>query len=99
MWYNKATFNSDFMTLYHYIKKRPYLIWYTKNYKGLTAEAIVEATLNYGDWDDVQKLIGILGMKKTASIFKKESAHRRCNYRPEVKNYFQLYFKKRTAYA
>ena len=82
------------MTLYHFIKKRPGLIWYTKNYKGLTADAIVEATLNYGDWDDVQTLIGILGIKKTAKIFKKNAAHRRCNYRPEVKNYFTLYFNK-----
>lgn len=86
------------MTLENFIKKRPSLIWYTKNYKGLTAEVIVEATLNYGDWHDVQTLIGILGIKKTAKIFKKESMRKRCNYRPEVKNYFQLYFKK-YAYA
>ena len=94
MWYNKATFNSDFMTLYHFIKKRPHLIWYTKNYKGLTAEAIVEATLNYGDWDDVQKLIGILGLKKTARIFQKQAKQKRCNYHEKSKYYFSLYFKK-----
>lgn len=82
------------MTIHDFIKKRKYLIWYTKNYRGLTAEAIVEATLNYGDWDDVQKLISILGIKKTAAIFKKQAKQKRCNYEPEIKNYFQLYLKK-----
>lgn len=85
------------MKLNEFIKKRPYLIWYTKNYDGLSAESIVEATLNYGDWDDVQKLIRILGMRRTAEIFRKKSKKSRmgrCNYRPEIKNYFQLYFNK-----
>ena len=82
------------MTLENFIKKRPSLIWYTKNYKGLTAEAIVEATLNYGDWHDVQTLIGILGIKKTAGIFKKQAKQKRCNYHEKSKHYFSLYFKK-----
>lgn len=82
------------MQLGAFIKKRPYLIWYTRNYEGLSPESIVEAVLNYGDWDDFQKLVKILGIKKIASIFRKESRRRRCNYRPEIKNYFQLYFYK-----
>lgn len=83
------------MTINDFIKKRPYLIWYTNDYKHLSKEAIVEAVLNYGDWDDVKKMFSILGMKKTAAIFKKQTTgHRRINYRPEIKNYFSLYFKK-----
>ena len=82
------------MKLSEYIKKRPYLIWYTKNYEGLSTESIVEAALNYGDWDDVQKLIKILGIKRTAAIFRKKSKQKRCNYEPKVKHYFQLYFSK-----
>lgn len=82
------------MTLENFIKKRPSLIWYTKNYKGLTAEAIVEATLNYGDWDDVQALIKILGIKRTAKIFQKQANQKRCNYHEKSKHYFLLYFKK-----
>jgi len=80
-----------------FIKKRPYLIWYTKNYDQLSAESIVEAVLNYGDWDDVQGLIKILGMKKTAEIFWRKSKpdkFGRQNYRPEIKHYFKLYFDK-----
>ena len=85
------------MTIKEFIKKRPYLIWYTKNYEGLSAESIVEATLNYGDWDDVQALIKILGIKKTAEIFRKKSKPSkigRQNYDPKIKNYFSLYFNK-----
>ena len=76
------------------IKKKPYLIWYTKNYDGLNDEAVVEAVLNYGDWDDVQELISILGIKKTARIFRKQARQKRCNYYPSTKHYFQLYFRK-----
>lgn len=86
------------MQLGAFIKKRPYLIWYTRNYEGLSPESIVEAVLNYGDWDDVQKLIGILGIKKTAIIFQKQIKQKRCNYHKKSKHYFSLYFKKH-AYA
>lgn len=68
-------------------------MWYVKNPAELSDESIVEHTLNYGDWDDVQKLIAIMGMKKMARIFKKQISGWRTNYRPEIKNYFDLYFK------
>jgi len=77
-----------------FIKKSPYLIWHTKNYDNLSADAIVEAVLNFGSFDDVKKMIKILGIKKAAAIFKKGANQKRCNYRPEIKNYFQLYFDK-----
>jgi len=82
------------MTINDFIKKRPYLVWYTKNYDNLSEEAIVEAVLNYGDFDDVRKMIKTLGIKKTAAIFRKKSRQKRCNYRPEIKNYFNFYFDK-----
>lgn len=81
------------MKLSNFIKKRPYLVWYTKNYDGLSPESVVEATLNYGDWDDVQELINILGIKKTADIFKKKSRQKRSNYGVKTKQFFTLYFK------
>lgn len=84
------------MTIHDFIKKRKYLIWWVKDYDGLGAESIVEATLNYGDWDDVQTLIKILGIKKVAKIFRAKSPKSpmgRTNYRPEAIRYFNLYFK------
>ena len=52
------------MDIHQFIKKRKYLVWYVKDPEKLNNEAIVEAVLNYGDWDDVQKMIKILGIKK-----------------------------------
>ncbi|KKS94433.1 MAG: hypothetical protein UV70_C0001G0047 [Parcubacteria group bacterium GW2011_GWA2_43_13] len=85
------------MTIHDFIKERKHLIWWVKDYDKLKAESIVEATLNYGDWDDVQTLIKILGIKKVAKIFReksKPSKMGRQNYRAEVKHYFALYFNK-----
>lgn len=90
-WYNVS------MTIHDFIKGRRHLIWYVSDYDALDAEAIVEATLNYGDWDDVKILIDILGVEEVARIFRvksKPSAIGRTNYRPEVANYFTLYFAK-----
>ena len=82
------------MTISDFIKKRKYLVWYVKNPEKLNNEAIVEAVLNYGDWDDFKKMIKILGIKKTAEIFRKQYKQKRCNYHRKTKNYFNLYFNK-----
>ena len=73
------------------------MFWSTKNYDGLSKDAIVEAVLNYGDMKDVRELIALLGMQEVAKIFQeksKKSKMGRQNYHPEVINYFNLYFKK-----
>jgi len=77
-----------------FIKKRPYLVWSTRNYEALSDATILEAVLNYGDWDDVKKAIKILGLKKAARIFRQKSRQKRCNYLSKTKNYFELYFNK-----
>ncbi|MFH1291922.1 MAG: hypothetical protein ABIH87_01865 [bacterium] len=81
------------MTIQQFIKKRPYLVWYTKNYDELSEDAILEATLNYGDFDDVKKMVKILGMRKAADIFKKKNKQKRNNFKPQVSHYFKLFFK------
>ncbi len=85
------------MTLGEFVQKRKYLFWSTKNYDGLSKEAVVEAILNYGDMKDVRELISLLGILDVAKIFReksKKSKAGRQNYRPEVINYFKLYFQK-----
>ncbi len=81
-------------TLQEFIKKKPYLVWYVKDLDGLNDESIVEHVLNYGDWEDVQEMIKILGVKKTAEIFNKQVNQRRVNYDTKILNYFKLYFSK-----
>ena len=82
------------MTLKNFIKKRRDLVWYVKDQENLSQEAIVEAVLNYGDFDDIKKIISIVGIKKVARIFKKQLGHWRVNYDSKTINYFKLYFKK-----
>lgn len=85
------------MTIHDFIKKRKHLVWWVENYDALSVEAILEATLNYGDWDDVQKFIKIVGIKKTANIFRKKSKPSRMgrqNYSPKTRFYFTRYFDK-----
>ena len=79
-------------TAQEFIKKRPYLIWYVKDPFKLNDESIVEHVLNYGNWDDVQKIIRILGIKKTAKIFNKQICQKRVNYDKKIVNFFKLYF-------
>jgi hypothetical protein len=75
-----------------YMEARKSLVWYVKNPENLPVESIVEHTLNYGDWDDVQKLIKIIGIKKMAEVFRKQTSGFRTNYDVKTKNYFNLYF-------
>ena len=82
------------MTRENFIKKRAYLFWYIKNPEKVSDEALVEAILNFGEWQDVQKLFKILKIGKIAKIFKKQINKKRTNYNPKIKNYFKLYFKK-----
>ena len=85
------------MKIRTFIEKRPHLVWYTQNYENLSLESIVEAVLNYGNWDDFQALIKILGIREVAKIFRKKSKPSkigRQNYHPKIINYFNLYFNK-----
>ena len=80
------------MELQEFIKKRPYFIWWTRDCDRLSDEAIVEATLNYGDWSDVQDMIRLVGIRRAADIFRSRSSRVRSNYRPKTKHFFTLYF-------
>ncbi len=81
------------MKLQKFIKKRKYLFWDVR-LDGLDEPAVVERILNYGDWDDVQEMFGVIGIKKVADVFKKQIVQPRNNYRGQIKNYYTMYFEK-----
>ena len=81
-------------SLLRFIKKRRFLVWFVSDVSQLSEEAVVEAVLNNGNWDDVQKLIRILGIQKIGRIFRSQVHKKRNNYHPKIANYFSLYFKK-----
>ena len=82
------------MAITDLIKSKPYLLWYVKERDGLSTASTVEAILNYGDFSDVKSMIKILGMRQTAAVFRSGIRRKRNNYRPEIKHFFSLYFKK-----
>jgi len=80
-----------------FIAQRKELIWYIKDPYKLNDESIVEAVLNYGDWDDVQEMIRIMGIENAATAFRRSSKpdkFQRTNYHPKTANYFNFYFNK-----
>lgn len=82
------------MNIGSFVKEKPYLFWYIKDLEKLSNESVVEHVLNYGDFNDFKRIIEILGLENVAEIFRKQASKERNNYRPEVKNYFTLYFNK-----
>ena len=86
IWYNAG------MTIHEFIRQRPHLIWYVTDYDALNEESIVEHVLNYGNWDDVQGMIRIMGIRRVANVFRKCAFRKRTNYYPDIKYYFNLYF-------
>lgn len=74
------------------IRKKPHLIWYSKNYDGFTEKTIFEHVLNYGEWEDVQELVKIYGFKSCLTILKELTKGPRQNLYPQVRHYFNLYF-------
>jgi len=80
-----------------FIEARKELVWYVKNPRNLDDDAIVEAVLNYGDWNDVQEMIEIMGIENAAAAFRRTSKpdkFQRTNYHPKTRNYFNFYFNK-----
>jgi len=81
-------------TIHEFIKERPQLIWYVRDLDALDEASIVEHTLNYGSWDDVMEMIDILGMERTAAIFRQHAFRKRTNYHKKTAHYFNLFFHK-----
>lgn len=82
------------MTAQDIIRKKPYLAWYVKEPESLSEEATLENILNYGDWEDFKQFVSIKGISESADIFFHTLKKKRSNYRPEIENYFRLFFNK-----
>ena len=79
-----------------FIKENSALFWYTpeEDKEHISIEFLVETILNYGDEKSVKKLFDLVGIKKVAEIFYKQTSGKRTNYFPQTEHYFKLYFKR-----
>ena len=76
-----------------FISKRASLFWSVGDLSKVSDILLVETILNYGSWEDVKELIQLLGISRTAKLFRDTTEGRaRDNYFPEVKNYFYVIF-------
>jgi hypothetical protein len=77
-----------------YIRRHGELFWYSPGDKGETVsdELLVEHILNYGTMDDVQELFRVLGLQRTAEVFRGMKGRKKLNFFPEIWNYFKLLF-------
>lgn len=76
------------------IKNKPYLAWYTADVDQLSEHTILEKIFNYGDWEDVKAVFDILGIDKSAKLFKKTISGQRDNYNPVIKHFFIKFFQR-----
>jgi hypothetical protein len=75
-------------------QKYRHLFWWVKDISALSAAAVVEGILNYGDLESVSLLFQSLGVRETAKIFKAHAFRTRTNYTKHSQNFFNLYFKR-----
>jgi len=79
------------------LKKSPWLTWWVKDKDSISLPFAVESILNYGNWDQAKTLFRTAGIKKVKRVFNAQTRNARCNYYPDVKEYFKLYFKRHAA--
>ncbi len=79
-----------------FIRERSSMFWYIREdaKENISLDVLVEFILNYGDANDVRELFKLLGVKKVAEIFYKNTSGLRCNYFPRTKHFFNLYFQR-----
>ena len=79
-----------------FIRQNSSLFWYTPEDKkeDISLEFLVETILNYGDMNNIKKLIDIIGVKETSRIFFSAEGRKKLNYYPEIYNFFSLLFSK-----
>ena len=84
------------MTKAAFIEENKQLFWYfNKNELHNISDAVlVEFLLNYGNMQSVEQLFNVMGVEKVATVFSKSIKGKRNNYFPQVKHFFDLYFKK-----
>ena len=79
-----------------FIHEHRNLFWYTPEDRKeeLSNEYLVETILNYGNLDDIRKLINIMGIDQLSTIFFSMQGRKKLNYYPEIHHFFSLLFKR-----
>jgi len=74
-----------------WLKERHGLWWSTSQLDKLSDEVILEAVMNYGQWEDFLDLKQWWGLKKIKQLFEQMMSKRRVNLRQPVQVLFHDY--------
>ncbi len=79
-----------------FIQEHSHLFWYIpEDQMGeISQELLVETILNYGNLDDVRRLVEIMGINRISEVFFQAGGRKKLNYYPEIHHFFSLVFKK-----
>ena len=79
-----------------FILEHSYLFWYTPENKKeeISHEFLIETILNYGNLDDIRKLVKIMGIKQISAIFFGIEGRKKLNFYPEIYHFFSIVFNK-----
>ena len=79
-----------------FIREHSNLFLYTPEDKKeeISNEFLVETIFNYGDMNDIRKLMEIIGIDRLSEIFSGLQGRKKLNYYPEIYNYFSILIKK-----
>jgi len=88
--------NMNTLEIREFIRENSHLFWWIKpeELENIDIAFPVEAILNYGNEKSVRKLFDLVGIKKTAEIFYRQTSGLRTNYHPRTVHYFTLYFQR-----
>ncbi len=88
--------NMNTLEIREFIRENSHLFWWIKpeELENIDIAFLVEAILNYGNEKSVRKLFDLVGIKKTAEIFYRQTSGLRTNYHPRTVHYFTLYFQR-----
>ena len=86
-------------TLQEFAQKHHMYWWWVSDVTKLSESALIEGTLNFGDFEDKKEIIELIGPKKVKKEFHRMVHMPRSNIRPEVADYWQDYLDRHYPHA
>jgi len=79
-----------------FIRAHDYLFWWIRDEakENISLNLLVESVLHYGDIRDIRGLFELIGIGRTADIFREQISRKRVPYPARTVHFFKLYFRK-----
>ena len=71
---------------------RPDLNWFSPDVASLSEETALETILAYGQWEDIEQAVNLVGKKNLTNVYLKVRNKPRNILSPKTRSYFDLFF-------